>query len=846
MKAPLSNSRQYVKENRLMIAASILILTVSMVFRQSLYGIFGTDNYLAIHLLMELFIITLSLMIAIQSWMVFPHNFSSYRLWLGALFFAVGNLEIAHTLTFKGMPFFISMSSSYKATWLFMASRFTEIVGLIVILAFKDRSVPANRRWMAYGLSLVYTFLWIFAVYFPGNWLPALVKERVGTTALKDYLQYGGIVIELFLIYFVAVRFRSRQAFGQMLIMGTIYLIIADYFFTTYKTVYDINNFIGHIFQLAGFYFLQRAVYHQSVEEPFQKQKDAEEQLRQSESYLKTITSHMGEGLIVMNPAGCLSYMNLEAEHILKWSVKEVLGENVYGFIHQLDDGICYPFDELQNKQFKSEEDVFHVKEDFFIRKGGERFPTSYVVTPLFVSGLFHGSIIVFRDITQQKKDQEMIQYMAFYDELTKLPNLRLLIEKVTEWIKLQPQLKTAIFVLNIDRFKNLNEALGYSYGDSILQAVAGKLRENLPDVQLLCRMRGDEFAFVVTVHHENEVQMVVDRIQRAMAVPLQARHLLLNVNVSMGAALYPDHGGSVELLLNHANIALMEAKKKGTTFQLYESPMEGEAVDRLVLENDLNHALLKNEFFVVYHPQFDIFTGKMTGMEALIRWNHPVRGVISPGEFIPVAEETGLIIPIGEWVLRTACRQLKQWLEQGNSSLMVAVNLSIRQFYQQNLVETVKGILTETGLSPKYLELEITESMMMNIEHAMKTLQALKDLGIRISIDDFGTGYSSLSYLQHLPVDRIKIDQSFVSALDNEDNATLVATIITMARNLHLDVVAEGVETTEQWEILRSQHCHIAQGFLISPPLPADELSQKYDQLLEKAKECAEMNSFT
>lgn len=250
-------------------------------------------------------------------------------------------------------------------------------------------------------------------------------------------------------------------------------------------------------------------------------------------------------------------------------------------------------------------------------------------------------------------------------------------------------------------------------------------------------------------------------------------------------------------------------------------------------------HALANNELHVVYQPQVDLCKAEIVGVEALIRWHHPVHGWISPGKFIPIAEETGLIIPIGEWVLRTACQQAKQWHDQGHSSLRVAVNLSIRQFYQQNLVGTVHGILQETGLAPDYLELEVTESIMMNIEHSKKTLDALKLLGIQISIDDFGTGYSSLAYLKHLPLDRLKIDQSFIHDLvDKDSDMTIISTIISMARFLNLEVIAEGVETLIQKEMLQSQHCMQIQGYLISKPLAPEDLFQEFNRLQQKVQE--------
>ncbi|MEC1722074.1 bifunctional diguanylate cyclase/phosphodiesterase [Schinkia azotoformans] len=842
MKSILKDCLTLKNGNGTIIALSVLFLLLTVFFRESLYGVFGEQNYLTIHLIMEFFIITIAFSIAIQSWMVFPHILSSYRLWIGALFFAVGLLEVAHAITFKGMPFFLSESSAYKATWFFMVSRLTEVVGLLFIVTSKDRLVSSRKRFVAYTIALVYAVFWLIALYYPTSLFPDLVKEGVGTTTLKNNLQYAGMAVELIIIYVVAVRFRSKEVFNSMLVMASVYLMTADYFFTTYKSVYDVNNFIGHWFQLAGFYFLQRAVYQSSVEEPFLKQKETENLLIQNERFLQTITSNMGEGLIVMNGNGELTYMNHEAERLLGWSEEELLQKNVHDYIHRHKDGGYIPREKCYGLRAGKLGKVYRINEDYFIRKDGVIFPVSYAASPFQEEGQETGSILVFRDITKMKKDQELIQYMAFYDELTKLPNIRYLKERWDETVKTLPTNKAAILILDINRFKNINEALGHSFGDLILQAAANRLHENISKEMQLCRLTGDEFVLVLPTGDEQEVITIYNRIHQSFKEPIQAQHLLLNVTMRCGVALYPEDGANLDILLQHANSALAEAQNKNKSVQFYELSMDGKALDHLVFENDLYHALSKNELHVVYQPQVDIFKGQVIGLEALLRWQHPVHGWISPLKFISIAEETGLIIPIGQWILRTACLQMKEWQDRGIPPLRVSVNLSIRQFYQQNLVDSIKDILEETGLPAEYLELEITESMMMNIEHTKKTLDDLKELGIRIAVDDFGTGYSSLSYLKHLPVDRLKIDKSFVQDIVNKDSdLTIISTIISMAHFLNLEVIAEGVETIFQKEMLQSRHCTQVQGYLISKPLPPDKLYDEFNAIGQKAKEVVE-----
>lgn len=568
-----------------------------------------------------------------------------------------------------------------------------------------------------------------------------------------------------------------------------------------------------------------------------ENQKKAEEQVRQSEAFLQSVTTHMGEGLVVINTEGRLTFMNREAEQMLGWLEGECAAQNIHDMIHRKENGDTFLYEECSIAKSSAKGEVYRSGEEWFMRKNGSLFPVSYVTSPLYEEGCVTGSIIVFRDISKQKEDQERIEYMAFHDDLTKLPNLRYIKEKLTQDMeKHQP---FALMVLDVDRFKHINEALGHSIGNLILKSVAERLKELFPSPVFVGRLTGDEFAIIFPgLHQEDEWVSLCKQIQNKVNEPMQVKHLLLNVSVTIGSAVYPNHGNEGDEFLKHANIALMEAQQQQIPFKMYQSAMGGKAFERLVLENHLHHALPRNELRLVYQPQVDIVTGKIQGVEALIRWHHPSFGSISPAQFIPIAESTGLIVPIGEWVLQTACRQLKEWHDQGLSSLSMAVNLSSRQFYSQDLIKTVKEILHETSLPPAALELEITESMMMNIEHASKTLQDLKQLGCKIAIDDFGTGYSSLNYLKHLPIDRLKIDQSFVRDLtaDKQDDA-IISTIISMARHLQLEIIAEGVETPEQRNILLQKQCTHVQGYLYSPPLTPEDLLQQWEQLLQKAK---------
>ncbi|WP_428909496.1 EAL domain-containing protein [Niallia sp. Krafla_26] len=568
-----------------------------------------------------------------------------------------------------------------------------------------------------------------------------------------------------------------------------------------------------------------------------ENQKKAEDLIRQNEAFLQSVTTYMGEGIIVMDTEGRLTFMNPVAEQLLGWLEEDCLNQNIHDFIHRHEDGTPFPYKDCPSKKAQEKKKEYRIAEDWFMNKNGKLFPVSYVTSPLFENDKVTGSIMVFRDISKQKEDNQRIEYMAFHDELTQLPNLRYLKEKMDQEILKHQSL--AFLIIDIDRFKHFNEALGHGYGDLILQLVARRLKEQVPSHVFVGRLTGDEFVIIYPeMDQEDELMAFCKQIQDHVNEPMQVKHLLLNVSVTIGGSLYPHHGEGGEELLRHANMALMEAVQQQVPFQMYKPSMDGKALDRLVLENDLYYALQKNELHLVYQPQIDIVSRKIQGLEVLLRWHHSKYGFISPAQFIPIAESTGLIIPIGEWVLRTACQQLKEWHDSGLSDLSVAVNLSSRQFFSQDLIDTVKGVLLETNLPPKNLELEITESMMMDMEYASKTLQDLKALGCNIAIDDFGTGYSSLSYLKYLPIDRLKIDRSFIMDLtENEQDDAIVTTILSMAHHLELDVIAEGVESLEQRDFLKKKECTHVQGYLYSPPLSPEAISQQWEQLLQKVK---------
>ena len=449
------------------------------------------------------------------------------------------------------------------------------------------------------------------------------------------------------------------------------------------------------------------------------------------------------------------------------------------------------------------------------------------------VDGNVIGGVESFDDITERKHAEEMLNYMAFYDLLTDLPNRTLLSDRLILAIANAHRSGNmmALLFLDLDRFKTINDTLGHTIGDKLLQQVADRLKGCLREGDTIARLGGDEFTLLLPhIESVDDVISVSQKIIDVLKPSFNFDGRELHITTSIGIALYPSDGKDVQSLLKNADIALYRAKEQGrNNYQLYTPSMNAKAFERLAMEVSMRKALERHEFVVYYQPQVDLATGEIIGMEALIRWMHPDLGLVSPMEFIPMAEETGLIVPIGEWVLRTACVQNKAWQDAGLAPIRMAVNLSCRQFQQVDLAERVARIVKETGLDPSYLELEITESVLMkDADAAVDTLNKLKKKGIYISIDDFGTGYSSLGYLKRFPIDVLKIDQSFIRELSvGTEDAAIATAIITVAHTMKLKALAEGVETLEQLELLRSLKCDSMQGFVFSRPVPAEEASK-------------------
>ena len=550
----------------------------------------------------------------------------------------------------------------------------------------------------------------------------------------------------------------------------------------------------------------------------------AEKHLAQMESRYRGLLEAAPDAMVVVNQDGEIILLNVQAEKQFGYRRDELLGQKVKNIIPE---GFA---ERLIADALRSAEDALAQQIGTGIelngrRKDGSEFPIEIMLSPLKgAEGVLVTAAI--RNITTRKKAEALMIHSSEHDFLTGLPNRLLLSDRVNQAIRMaiRHKRKVAVLFLDLDGFKHINDSLGHPTGDKLLQSVGKRLVDCVRTSDTVSRQGGDEFVVLLSEEEDSkDASMTAKRMLRAVAEAHFIDQHDLHVTCSIGISLYPEDGLNAETLIKNADTAMYQAKENGRqTYQYFKPAMNVRAVERQSLEESLRRALERQEFVVHYQPKINLKTGKISGAEALLRWTHPTRGPVPPGQFIPVAEDCGLILPIGTWVLRQACQQAQAWVDAGLPLGTMAVNISAIQLRSENFLESVFTILQDTRLDPRLLELELTESVLMkHAEHTASILTALRDRGVQVAVDDFGTGYSSLSYLRKFPIDALKIDHSFVGQITTvPDEIIIVKAVIGLGRSLKLRVVAEGVETQEQLAFLQAHHCDEAQGYYFSRPV--------------------------
>jgi len=589
----------------------------------------------------------------------------------------------------------------------------------------------------------------------------------------------------------------------------------------------------GNVIGLASIMSKRTLNNHQPAEaimKIFASRIAAELQHKQSLSEITKLSSTIeqtADAIMITDTNGIIEYANQGFENITGYQVKKVVGKSANILKSERHDEKFYTniWQTIKNGNVyqgvvinrRSDGRLYYEEKTITPFKNDEGKVTNYISTG--------------KDITARMESEERMHFLAYHDLITELPNRVLFIERLTHALTRRDKSKDslAVLFLDMDRFKNINDSLGHDTGDKLLREFATRLVNFVRKGDTVARFGGDEFAILVEDSSSpHDIAVLANNIMQELSQAFEIDEHELFVTSSIGASIYPQNGRDAATLIKHADIAMYRAKENGrNNFHLYSSDMNNKAKERLSLESELHHAIEHNEFILHYQPQIDLNTGYISGAEALLRWQHSERGLISPLEFIPLLEENGMINSVGQWVLQTACTQTRQWELLYGRPFRIAVNLSGRQFYTHDLSSQIKATLQSTGLPATSLELEITESVLMqNNKQSIKHLNTIHDLGIRLAIDDFGTGYSSLGYLKRFPVNTLKIDRTFIKdASTDSDDRNIVAAIVAMAHSLHLDVVAEGIEYDSQLEILQALNCNHLQGFLFSKPVTAAEL---------------------
>lgn len=572
-----------------------------------------------------------------------------------------------------------------------------------------------------------------------------------------------------------------------------------------------------------------------SIRTDITKEKELEEELARGNEKYRLIAENSVNLISLINKDGMFHYISPSFNRILQYDLCYLENRNLFEIIHPADLTVFKEnVDKALNKRLKN------IEMELRIRNSCGQYV--YVETDL---SIVHQStyskepliLVSMKDISAEKEIEKQILHLSYYDPLTGFPNrLSFISELRKEMLKSHVQ-SIGILFLDLDNFKSINEQLGHDSGDIFLKEAAEKIKNSIRPSDVAARMSGDEFIIMLrNVKDEETVKTISNRIINSFNKPITVDNKEFIVTCSIGIAIYPQHGTTAEELIKNADKALTHVKK-GTKndYLIFNKDIETRSLERRLLENALRNALENGQFFLQFQPKMNMLSNKLVGMEALVRWKHPDLGIISPNKFISIAEEIGLIIPLGEWVLREACKQARIWQEKYHSSLMISVNVSVRQLEHPQFIENIKKVLRETKIKPQLLELEVTESILADVQNVVEVLNKIRELGIQVSVDDFGTGYSSLSYLKHLPIDTLKIDASFVRDIHiNEESRAIIIAILNIANSIGLKVIAEGVELQEQIETLCINGCQFAQGYFFSKPLDKKEFERYIEQCVE------------
>lgn len=782
--------------------------------------------YVPLHTVMEVFAVVVALMIFALGWHSIGRRMSRSMVLLSSGFLAVGLLDLGHLLSFPGMPDFITPSSVEKGIEFWLMSRVL-CVSVLLAAAISNWSTPATDAFRSLSVSaaLIIAAVGYSLVLSDSVTLPATYTEGVGLTPLKIAFEY--VIIGICLLTVVVL---IRNGLGSLSVKRRQFaaaaatMALSGFCFTLYFSAYDAANVLGHVYKVAAYALLYRAIFIEGVRSPYEQLYESKRRLVQSEQKFRAFLEFAPDAILLVNERNQIVNFNAQAQAM--FGLKSEAGAAV-----------------VVNTVLPTW-DACSAGEVVCRRLDGQEFPAELSRGQI---SAFEGELttLIVRDLTARKALERTVADQLSHDGITGLPNRVLFQERLQKCLieARTSGARLAVYIVDIDHFKKVNDTLSPSAGDSVLYRCAVRLARQLGPHDMLAKYGSDQFIVLqVGVTNEVEVHGFAQRLLECIREPIPVDGHELRLTASIGVVDSRPYGETPESMLRAAHLALSRSKEMSRdSYRIHSVDMDVEQKHRVELESGLYAAIENGELLLHYQPRVCFRTGKVLGVEALVRWRHPKIGMVPPGEFIPVAEDMGLIGQIGAWVLREACMQARRWQEAGLAPMRIAVNISAIQLYDPQFAAQVRQILDETGMRPELLELEITESTVMEeATAAINALRVLKQLGVVLSVDDFGTGYSSLNYLKLFPVDVLKIDRSFVhNATEDVNDATIIRAIIALAHSLCLEVVAEGIETAAQAVLLKRAECDELQGFFFSRPIGPEALTslvQAHDQKRRRA----------
>ena len=788
--------------------------------------VLNADLFLFFHTAIEIFAVVVALLIFVTGYRAIFSIRKNAVVLLGILFLGVGLLDFLHLMSYAGMPNAISPNSPNKAIFFWLAARLLG-AGALLLYVWLGVVAEVGHRRKRIALALMLGLVgWLAAIglLWPER-IPALFVPGAGLTPLKIGLEW--LVIGIHLVT-LGVLWQRRLSLQRDCIMALVFAValsaVAELFFTMLGVAEkDAANAYGHFYKVVAYLYLFHATFNEALQRPLQRLEV--QHLRE-----KVILSASPDGTLWVDSNGKILLANPAMETLSGYTPQQLVGKNVEIFLPEHLRG--RHTDLIRSHFTQARPRAMGWMDLTLTRRDGQLLPVDISLGHWEDEGTPY-AIAYIRDLTERKKFEAALQFQATHDELTGLPNRWLFNVQLDLAVarSVRSGTRMALLLLDLDNFKAVNDTFGHATGDALLAQAGQRMRAVLRESDQLVRLGGDEFAILLSdVSSAQQAERVATKLLAALRATYRLQDLDVSSSASLGVALCPEDAKDSTTLMRYADLAMYQAKSGGrSTYSFYSQGMDSRLLEDMQLQNSLKQAMAKGGLALHYQPQVDVQTGAVVGAEALLRWYDPVLGQVSPARFIPIAETTGLILPLSDWVLDTACRQIAAWQKAG-TPLLVAINVSAQQFRQLDLPEKVSQALARTGALAQWLAIEITESVaMQQPEQAREQLQALVALGCRVALDDFGTGYSSLAYLKALPVHKLKIDKSFMDGIpDDASDAAISRAIIALAHSLGMVVIAEGVETEAQLAFLREHGCEAYQGWLFAPAMTAVELTAR------------------